>query len=278
GTEARLLRWAQGVSCGAIRRKGDLEARRSRDEAEQVDRDRRLSWWLFDQGRRFALEAELPAAEGAVVATAIQRLATRLPVMPGEEEPSFADARRADALVVLASARMGAEADPDRATVVIHASAETLSSADRSCQVEGGGVAHAETLRRLSCTGRLQAVVEDRAGDPIAIGRASRDPSAFMMRQLRYRDGECRFPGCGARAFTQAHHITWWSRGGRTDLDNLVLICTFHHKLVHEYGWSLRREQDGTVRWFQPDGTRVRAGPAPPRRAIEPLPAPVAVA
>ncbi len=56
----------------------------------------------------------------------------------------------------------------------------------------------------------------------------------------------------------------WWEQGGRTDLDNLLLVCTFHHKLVHEYGWTIRRAQDGTVRWFHPDGTRYRAGPAPP--------------
>lgn len=85
-----------------------------------------------------------------------------------------------------------------------------------------------------------------------------------MMRQLRYRDRECRFPACGSRRFTQAHHIVWWERGGRTDLDNLVLLCTFHHKLVHEYGWAVRRESDGTISWSRPDGSRHDAGPAPP--------------
>jgi hypothetical protein len=63
--------------------------------------------------------------------------------------------------------------------------------------------------------------------------------------------------------------VVWWERGGRTDLDNLVLVCTFHHKLVHEYGWSLRRDTDGPVEWFHPDGTRYRAGPAPPLERFE---------
>ncbi len=97
----------------------------------------------------------------------------------------------------------------------------------------------------------------------------SREPSAPMLRQLRYRDGECRFPGCGARRFTQAHHIVWWERGGSTDLDNLVLVCTFHHKLVHEYGWGIKRDHDGTLRWFHPDGRRYRAGPGPPGQGVE---------
>src|SRR5204862_1425040 len=89
------------------------------------------------------------------------------------------------------------------------------------------------------------------------------EPSASMIRQIRYRDGGCRFPGCGTKAFTQAHHVRWWRHGGRTDLDNLVLICTFHHRLVHEHGWVVRREQDGTLGWFRRDGTRYRAGPSP---------------
>jgi hypothetical protein len=100
------------------------------------------------------------------------------------------------------------------------------------------------------------------------VGRMSREPSAQMMRQVRYRDHECTFPGCGARRFTQAHHIVWRVHGGPTDLANLVLVCTFHHKLVHEYRWRITRDAEGTVSWFHPDGTRYRAGPAPPPDAL----------
>ena len=82
-----------------------------------------------------------------------------------------------------------------------------------------------------------------------------------MMRQLRHRDRGCRFPGCGSTAFANAHHNVWWSRGGATDLDNLVLICGFHHRLVHEHGWTIKRTDDGRVRWFRADGSRYRGGP-----------------
>ena len=85
-----------------------------------------------------------------------------------------------------------------------------------------------------------------------------------MMRLLRHRDGECRFPGCGARRFTQAHHIVWWGDGGPTDLDNLILLCFFHHKLVHEHGWAVRREESGDLRWYEPDGSRHQLGLGPP--------------
>jgi hypothetical protein len=263
-TEARLTRWAMGVSCACIRRKGDLATRQSIEEAQDADRSRFLSWWYLDDGRRFGLEAELPAAQGAVVAKALERLAEQLPAMPAEEDAVSADARRADALVALCSSRLAADADPDRATVVVHAQLDALDSSDRGCELEGGGVIHAETAKRLLCNGRVQTVIEDEAGQPVRLGRTSREPSAWMMRQLRYRDRECKFPGCGARRFTQAHHIVWWEHGGPTDLDNLLLLCTFHHKLVHEYGWALRHDPDGTVGWFRPDGNRYIPGPAPP--------------
>jgi hypothetical protein len=82
-----------------------------------------------------------------------------------------------------------------------------------------------------------------------------------MLRQLRHRDRGCRFRGCGSTAFATAHHIVWWSRGGSTDLDNLLLLCGFHHRLVHEHAWTVERAVDGRVRWFRPDGSRYRGGP-----------------
>jgi Domain of unknown function (DUF222)/HNH endonuclease len=262
-TESDFIAWASGVSVACIRRKADIAVRRSIEDVREADRARFVSWWYVDEGRRLGLEAELPAAEGAAVVQAIERLADQVPVMPGEDDPSHVHARRADALVALASASLAADPDLDRAAVVVHAPLEALVSPDTGCEVEGGGVVHAETARRLLCSGRVQTVIEDSPGHAVGVGRSSRDPSTWMLRQLRYRDSECRFPGCGARRFTQAHHIVWWERGGRTDLDNLLLLCTFHHKLVHEYGWAVSRAEDGTVRWSHPDGSPYR-GPPPP--------------
>jgi hypothetical protein len=262
GAEANLLRWARGVSCGAIRRKGDLAIRAAVDDVVDVERSRSLSWWYFDEGRRFGLEGELPAAQGAVVAKTLERLADTLPVMPGEEDACHAGARRADALVALCSERAASDPDQDRASVVIHAQLEALMSGDGAHEVEGAPPIHHETLKRVLCNARVQTVIEDRAGAVVGLGRISREPAPWMLRQVRYRDKECRFPGCDAWRFTQAHHIEWWRDGGRTDLQNLLLICSFHHKLVHEYGWRIKREPDGTIRWFQPDGVRYRAGPS----------------
>jgi hypothetical protein len=260
-TEARLIRWAKEVSCATVRRKADVAARPSiKDELEAEDA-RSVSWWYLDEGRRFGLQAELPAAQGAIVARALERAASRLPVMPGEEVGCYADARRADALVALCSAQISRDPDPDRAAVVIHAQLESLERGTGGAEIDGGTAVHPHTVRRLLCNARVQTVVEDQGGNVLGLGRTSREPSAWMVRQIRYRDRGCRFPGCGTRAFTQAHHIRWWRHGGRTDLDNLLLVCSFHHRLVHELGWSVTREADGTARWFHPDGTRYRAGP-----------------
>ena len=88
------------------------------------------------------------------------------------------------------------------------------------------------------------------------------------MRQLRYRDHGCTFPGCAATAFLQAHHIQHWEDGGRTDLDNLTLVCHFHHKLMHEFGWKVRLEGSVT-RWSRPDGRPFLPRPGPTTLDLE---------
>jgi hypothetical protein len=264
--EADLIAWARRVSCAAVRRRGDAAVRSTHDALVEIERSRFLSWWYFDDGRRFGLEAELPAAQGAIVARSIERLARRIPAMPDEEDASDADARRADALVALCSSRIARDTDPDRATLIVHAQGDGAAAAEPARsggEIEGGPAIPAEAVERLRCNARTQTVVEDRLGNVVALGRTSREPSAWMLRQVRYRDRECRFPGCGSRRFTEAHHVVWWRHGGRTDLDNLALICTFHHRLVHEHGWTLTRDRDGELRWFRPGGVRYRAGPGP---------------
>ncbi|TMK90804.1 MAG: DUF222 domain-containing protein [Actinobacteria bacterium] len=209
-SEAGLISWARFVSCAAVKRRADLEVSRTIEDVRDAEHARFLNWWSLDDGNRFGLEAELPAAQGAVVVRALERMSDSIPLMPGEDDPAFAAARRADALVALCSNRVAVDADPDRATVVVHARLDDLVGTDSAAEVEGGGRIHPETARRLLCDARVQTVLEDASGEPVRLGRLSREPTPAMMRQLRYRDVECRFPGCGARRFTQAHHIVWW--------------------------------------------------------------------
>lgn len=262
-----LAEWAEDVTSGAIRARGDELRRATRTEAAEIDDDRWLAWRWTDEGRRLLLEGEMPAAQGAVVTAAIDKLANDIPSMPDEQRQLLIGRRRIDALEALCGSSGGSEGD--RATVVVHVQAEALDDSDASGTTEHGGVLHIDTIRRLLCDARVQAVAESADGAVLDVGRTSREPSAWMLRQLGYRDRGCTFPGCGHRRFVQAHHIRWWSRGGRTHLDNLALVCTFHHRLVHEHGWNLERTPTGAVRWFRPGGVRYRAGPhAPPHTHV----------
>jgi hypothetical protein len=189
-TEERLIRWADGVSAGAIRRRADVETKPKPEEAAEAERDRYLDWWWRDGGLRLVVEGELPPAEGAEVIAAIERWASRVPAVPGEEDVANAPARRADALVALCTKGLGA---PEAgACIVVHVQADTATRSNG--ELEGGGVLHPRTIDRLLCAGRVQAVLEDENRNPRSVGRVSREPSAAMIRMLRYRDHECRFP------------------------------------------------------------------------------------
>ena len=261
-SEDGLIPWAQQVSAARIRQEGDVARRAEPDEAANDDAMRSVTWAFRDEGRRFELHADLPAAQGAVVATAIDRVAASVPEMPHERGRLHVSARRADALVGVCSARLAADPDPDRATVIIHARVGAAEPGT-GAEVEGGGVTHPSTLERLLCAARVETVHEAADGRVIGMGRITRVPPPWLLRQVRYRDGGCRFPGCGTKAFTQAHHIVFWREGGATDLDNLATLCSWHHKLVHEYGWWIKGSAQGDLRWYRPDGTRYVAGPAP---------------
>jgi hypothetical protein len=261
--EARLIDWAERVSVGAIRHRGDLLERRRLAVERDRYRARRLEWWFQHEERSFGLFAHLPAAEGAVVARTIEALAARIPRLPGEEDELFADARRADALVELCRTALPTLPEAEPPTVVVHAPLAALQRLEPGAELEDGPPIHPETAARLACEARVQLVVEDARGDAVSVTPARRHPPAWMARQLRHRDRGCVFPGCGTRAFTVAHHVRPWSRGGPTTLANLALLCSFHHRLVHEGGWRLRRVE-GAFLWRRPDGTPYRTGPSPP--------------
>jgi HNH endonuclease len=90
----------------------------------------------------------------------------------------------------------------------------------------------------------LGAVV-DRHGKVLALGRSRRLVSKPQRRALMMRDGMCQYPCCHSVRHLKAHHRVPWSAGGRTDLDNLILLCQWHHTVVHEGGVSITQGSDG---------------------------------
>lgn len=161
--------------------------------------------------------------------------------------------RCADALVALASQSLGADADPDRATVVCHVDVAALSFDDAVAVLEGEMPVGSETVRRLLCDGRLQAMVHGDEGRPIGVGNATRVVPQYLRRALLRRDGGCAWDGCTATHWLHAHHIIHVAHGGRTDEDNLLMLCPFHHRCVHEGGWKIRGRPGCDLQIVRPD-------------------------
>ena len=149
-------------------------------------------------------------------------------------------------------------AGPDRQLVTIHVEEAVLreKAAEGRCELEEQTSVHPATARRLACDASLVEITENAAGEPLKLGRKSRTVSTALRRALAARDRGCRFPGCTNRRFLDAHHIEHWVDGGRTDLDNLVLLCRRHHRFLHEYGYSIARK-DGALEFRRADGRLV---------------------
>jgi len=167
-------------------------------------------------------------------------------------------ARQADAMVSMASSYLSDNAGQTRNTsddylVTVHV--------DQSALANGNGRSSLpiESVERLCCDGHAVVIGEDVNGEPLNVGRKTRTVPTAIKRALMARDKSCAFPGCHHTRFIDAHHIQHWSAGGETSLDNLMLLCSQHHKLVHEGGFAI--ERDYQDRWFfkRPDGRAVPA-------------------
>lgn len=122
-----------------------------------------------------------------------------------------------------------------------------------------------QTARRLACDGDIVPAVLGSRSEVLDIGRATSVWTIHQRRAVTLRDGQgCAFPRC-TRPPADLHHIVWWSLGGRTSVDNACWLCAYHHRLVHEDGWSIRREANGHYTWTSPRGV-IRSGPPPRHR------------
>lgn len=169
-----------------------------------------------------------------------------------------------------------------RAETVLHTTLEDLAGTPVAAapggahaligpRLESGAALHPETARRLACdSGLVLHLHEDgsappgdwvrpnpRPGRTVDLGRRRRLPSAALFRAMWDRDQGCGYPGCGRRRYLHGHHLVHWVRGGRTDLDNMVLLCGEHHRRLHEGGYQMQRRPDGTICVLDPNGAPV---------------------
>jgi hypothetical protein len=126
-----------------------------------------------------------------------------------------------------------------------------LSPYGTPARVEHAGPVDPTTLELLACTATIRTALLAPNGALLDLGRTQRLASAAQKTALLARDGGCIIPGCLVPGDAcDAHHITWWTRGGPTDLENLALLCGRHHTEVHLEEWEIRM-RDG-IPWVTP--------------------------
>ena len=176
---------------------------------------------------------------------------------PDAKRPTPIRTRRATALVHIAEhylATGGSGARPltssEAYQVFIHVNANDASPDNR---INGAHTIYTDdrrclaphVVRQLACDASRRTVLENDRGEVLNIGRRSRTVPRRIAHALRIRDGGCRFPGCGQRRWTDAHHIRHWADGGETSLDNLVTLCRYHHRSLHREEYRIERGARG---------------------------------
>lgn len=215
---------------------------------------------------------EVPTEDGEVFAKAIDRAVETGRMKLGPEfEATGWRSQQADAAMELARAYLSADShdsgDASDASGARRASSaadhyQVVVHVDDSALRGGAGRSDlpVETVRRLTCDGSVIRLTEDADGNPLDIGRRQRTVPAAIRRALQARDRGCSFPGCERDHYLDAHHIEHWALGGETSLDNLTLLCTQHHRLLHEGRFRIRRGADGRLCFERRDGRVIPAG------------------
>jgi 5-methylcytosine-specific restriction protein A len=137
---------------------------------------------------------------------------------------------------------------------------ETMRSQARGVELEFGGMTTAAEARRILCDSKITPVVLGGEGQPLDVGCEKRCVSPAQRKAVAARDGGCAYPGCDKTPrWCEVHHIIHWLHGGRTDINNLVMLCLTHHNQLHDSGWKTQMH-DGhpefiPPKWFDPRQT-----------------------
>ena len=265
-----------------------------RDAAKAADEQhsRRYLHCFFDDedNGAFVIHGRLPPEVGAIVKQALDAAAAAIRE-PAKEQASCQDvsaetlaagtawaerdenaygARRADALRHVAESFLrhpseSIDSTSDSYQIVVHVDQAVLSDVGarahdgepHRCELEDGPALALDTVRRLACDCALVTLMEGLTASRSASAARPAASRCRLYERLKARDGGCRFPGCDRTRYTHAHHVVHWADGGETNLSNLMTLCTFHHRLIHEGGFGLTATDDGVFVFTRPDGRRI---------------------
>jgi hypothetical protein len=285
--EAALLQVALHGTASHVETQVRLYRKTKRIEALEEENlrhgHRELSWHIDDDGY-WVFKGRFTAEQGAMLQKALEAAGDQLfeeqQNLPAEvameidrnipldsTTPELVSQKRADALArvvegFLASAGSD-QSGGDKYMINIHTDIETLKENGSGAEAELEDRSHvsAETCRRLACDCSAVHWHANSQGEPLNIGRKTRSIPPAIRRALKRRDQGCRFPGCTCSRYVDAHHIQHWADGGETCMDNLVLLCRTHHRLVHEAGYGVRFEAGKGAVFSLPDGKVIPQGP-----------------
>ena len=274
-SEDELLEFALKTPASFLeKRLAELRNGSSEGSSDSAHLDRKL-WSCERDGDRVEIRANLSRADAMLVLEALEKCKSEIAESGLENDGKWDDlARSADALVLMARRSLsgrfrgieGSDEDPDPEPRDSAESPEPSGSGhlvmvhvDESALRGKGGASDLpiRTVKRLLCDGPAVGIVENGNGEPLSIGRKSRTVPTAIRRALDGRDRTCRFPGCSHTKWLDAHHIRHWTDGGQTSLENLVLLCTHHHRLMHEGGFQMLPREGGSYYFGKRDGRPV---------------------
>jgi len=261
----RLAEAAASSTVSAFRRAVDDVVRSVRvdDGLERLERQRRasrLQWWQ-DRDGLWNLAGRFDPATGARLEGRLRNELDRLraaglpdgaPTDPVELQQHLAAAALVE---VFQGGGDGSGSGAPDVTVIIDETTFRAGAHDATvCDIAGRYGLPVETIRRWACIGTVTPVVVGSDGVRLWLGRETRLANRPQRRALRvwYRSCalcEVPFDHC------QIHHVSWYTRGGSSNIDNLLPLCSRHHHRVHEGGWQLHLAWDRTLTVTRPDGT-----------------------
>ncbi|UNN03425.1 HNH endonuclease signature motif containing protein [Rhodococcus opacus] len=220
---------------------------------------------------RVAVKGDLDAVTGEMLLSALSGLSKPRPAQDGTKDSRTPGQRRADGFTELLrrylDSGIAGEEGGERPHVSLHVNVKDLADhtdcsaraeQDAAASPDGSlfavdGVAWTEWMgplslraaRLLSCDSIYTPIVLDENGAPLDLGISTRTVTKRQRKALVARDRGCAFPGCGAPpSWCEGHHIIHWSAGGPSDMGNLVLLCGFHHRLLHHSDWEIEMGAD----------------------------------
>jgi hypothetical protein len=266
----------------------DRAAERALEREERAAHLHRHLSITSDQAGGAWIRGRCSAEDAATLRSTLMPLASPLPtstpvcdpatcVDPGcghdGRDPRDRGARMLDALVEACQRLQTARVLPDEhgatARVSLLMDFDDLRATVGSATTETGEELSAGAVRRLCCDADVIPAVLGSAGEVLDVGRLQRLVTAALWKALVIRDRHCRFPGCTRPPLmSHAHHMQHWIDGGPTSLENLILLCGHHHRLVHAGPWQITRSTPGNFTFTPPSGisrVRIGGGRPPPR-------------